>query len=254
MVLDKRIPWRRISVEAAAIVVSILLAFGIDAWWEQEREQDLAASYVERLRTDIEHDLAAYRLTVAWSAAIDASALYVLSVYRGKELSPEQYDEFAYHLFRTSWNMQGRTTSATYEDLVGTGNFGLLPVDLRNEITKYQGSKELYIEERVGYYAEVARHGYWRVPDVTLGPEIGPRVWLSIQGRQPDFMPEVGSLGLSDTDIAGIVDALRGIEGLETQIAEVRNQMAQRKVLFGERLPAAALNLLDALATIDAKK
>ena len=29
------IPWRRIAVEAAAIVVSILLAFGIDAWWDE---------------------------------------------------------------------------------------------------------------------------------------------------------------------------------------------------------------------------
>jgi len=28
------IPWKRTTVEAAAIVASILLAFAIDAWWE----------------------------------------------------------------------------------------------------------------------------------------------------------------------------------------------------------------------------
>jgi len=27
-------PWKRIAVEAVAIVASILLAFAIDAWWE----------------------------------------------------------------------------------------------------------------------------------------------------------------------------------------------------------------------------
>jgi len=34
------IPWKRISVEAVAIVASILLAFSIDAWWDgfQQRE------------------------------------------------------------------------------------------------------------------------------------------------------------------------------------------------------------------------
>lgn len=32
------IPWLRISAEGAAIVVSILLAFAIDAWWEQRGE------------------------------------------------------------------------------------------------------------------------------------------------------------------------------------------------------------------------
>ena len=31
----QNIPWRRLSIEAAAIVGSILLAFAIDAWWEE---------------------------------------------------------------------------------------------------------------------------------------------------------------------------------------------------------------------------
>ena len=245
---DAAIQWKRIAIEATAIVVSILLAFGIDAWWQAERDEVLAASYVERLVADIEDDLDAYRETVEWSRAIDVSSLYVLDVYRGKELSSEEYDAFAYHLFRTSWNMQGRTTSATYEDLINTGNFGLLPVAIREPITEYYLRKHFYITERAGSFAEVAREGYWRVPDIALGPEIGPVVWESIQGTAPDFMPEVGSLALSDEEIARIVHALRNIDGLETQIAQVRNQMAQRKVIFGERLPQAAHLLLETLA------
>lgn len=48
----QKIPWKRLSVEAAAIVVSILLAFAIDAWWDdrQERAEErevLAALYIE---------------------------------------------------------------------------------------------------------------------------------------------------------------------------------------------------------------
>jgi len=33
------IPWKRIVVEGAAIVVSILLAFAIDAWWDERQER-----------------------------------------------------------------------------------------------------------------------------------------------------------------------------------------------------------------------
>lgn len=33
------IPWARLSAEAAAIVLSILLAFAIDAWWDARQEQ-----------------------------------------------------------------------------------------------------------------------------------------------------------------------------------------------------------------------
>jgi hypothetical protein len=35
MTETENIPWRRLSIEAAAIVGSILLAFAIDAWWEE---------------------------------------------------------------------------------------------------------------------------------------------------------------------------------------------------------------------------
>jgi hypothetical protein len=51
------IPWKRLSVEAAAIVASILLAFAIDAWWDdyQQRKHlqtvliDLEAAYSENV-------------------------------------------------------------------------------------------------------------------------------------------------------------------------------------------------------------
>lgn len=37
---SKDVPWKRISVEAAAIVASILLAFAIDALWEDAQNQE----------------------------------------------------------------------------------------------------------------------------------------------------------------------------------------------------------------------
>ncbi len=39
MIRNEKIPWKRISVEAAAIVASILLAFSIDAWWDERQER-----------------------------------------------------------------------------------------------------------------------------------------------------------------------------------------------------------------------
>jgi hypothetical protein len=47
MTESQNIPWKRIAVEGAAIVASILLAFAIDAWWDdrqlvQETAEDLA--------------------------------------------------------------------------------------------------------------------------------------------------------------------------------------------------------------------
>jgi len=45
MTETQSIPWKRISVEAAAIVASILMAFTIDAWWS-DRQRDEAERVV----------------------------------------------------------------------------------------------------------------------------------------------------------------------------------------------------------------
>jgi hypothetical protein len=48
------IPWTRISVEAAAIVVSILLAFSIDAWWDNVQDRAEEREILSLLRAEFE--------------------------------------------------------------------------------------------------------------------------------------------------------------------------------------------------------
>jgi len=65
MTRNENVPWRRIAVEAVAIVASILLAFAIDAWWEEQKdrelEQELLASLVE------EFEGASAEFDIQWS-------------------------------------------------------------------------------------------------------------------------------------------------------------------------------------------
>ncbi len=37
--MTRQIPWLRVFVEGVVIVASILLAFGIQAWWEETQER-----------------------------------------------------------------------------------------------------------------------------------------------------------------------------------------------------------------------
>ncbi len=39
MNVNENIPWKRLVIEGAAVVVSILLAFAIDAWWDNRQER-----------------------------------------------------------------------------------------------------------------------------------------------------------------------------------------------------------------------
>jgi hypothetical protein len=48
------IPWPRISVEAVAVLVSILLAFAIDAWWEDRKERAFEQETLRGLKAEYE--------------------------------------------------------------------------------------------------------------------------------------------------------------------------------------------------------
>lgn len=54
MANSKSIPWRRIVAEGAAIVLSILLAFAIEAWWDGVLQRRAEQQILLRLRSDFQ--------------------------------------------------------------------------------------------------------------------------------------------------------------------------------------------------------
>lgn len=48
----REIPWKRLLVEVAAIVTSILLAFAIDTWWQDHSDQARLQEYLSQVRSD----------------------------------------------------------------------------------------------------------------------------------------------------------------------------------------------------------
>ena len=60
---SEKIPWKRISVEAAAIVASILLAFAIDAWWAERLERAAEREELSRLYDEFKSN---YERLDAW--------------------------------------------------------------------------------------------------------------------------------------------------------------------------------------------
>jgi len=59
-----RIEWSRMLIEGLVIVVSILLAFGIDAWWDERQQDEAAAHQVTRVVTELESNIARLELQV----------------------------------------------------------------------------------------------------------------------------------------------------------------------------------------------
>ena len=73
-------PWLKISAEGVAIVVSILLAFAIDAWWSGRVERQLVDENLAALRAELQSNLDEVQHELRFrSAVIDAvEALFAL--------------------------------------------------------------------------------------------------------------------------------------------------------------------------------
>ena len=52
--MTRRVEWRSILAEGLVILLSILAAFALDAWWDGERERDVRRQLLSDLRTEIE--------------------------------------------------------------------------------------------------------------------------------------------------------------------------------------------------------
>lgn len=54
--MTNRIPWSRLLFEGVVVVISILVAFAIDAWWEKRKVEVLEQEYLARLEVAFEEN------------------------------------------------------------------------------------------------------------------------------------------------------------------------------------------------------
>ena len=70
---NEEIPWKRLSVEAAAIVASILLAFAIDAWWNELQSDRAVGEVLKAVRSEMQFNVEALGISIVHHEEIVAA-------------------------------------------------------------------------------------------------------------------------------------------------------------------------------------
>ena len=81
-----RIAWKRVAIEAPVIVISILLAFAIDAWWEERSERKAETVLLERLQADYIDIQSALRLVEQEHREASEACVFFMGMASGESL------------------------------------------------------------------------------------------------------------------------------------------------------------------------
>ena len=94
MANSNNIQWKRISAEGAAIVVSILLAFSIEAWWDDYQDRGEEQGILLGLKSEFEQNLAFIEIELSYRNAVIDSILKIFDASVAQtSIEPEILDE-----------------------------------------------------------------------------------------------------------------------------------------------------------------
>lgn len=123
--MKQEIPWNRFAVEAIVIVGSILLAFAIEAWWDELNNRNEEIVVLQALLDDLETKRNFLSGNRQYNALIAASAESLLSASVGdSDLTGEEIDE-AINLVSFT-NQAGWWISAPLNSLMNGGNISII--------------------------------------------------------------------------------------------------------------------------------
>ena len=172
--------WGRVVAEGLLIVFSILLAFGIEAWWSERDERDAEAEALEGLRDDFVDNLGRLASVMSEHAEVRDASVRVLAM-TGPEanqiVSDLVMDTLVMALIAYP---KVFPVTATHDALIASGRIELLQsATLRRELARWSTAiADLREEERDAFTQMDQRllPFLWDyIPVVTLDVNVHPR-------------------------------------------------------------------------------
>ena len=131
--MKAQIPWLRVFVEGVVIVGSILLAFGLQAWWDGRADRQTELTILREMHTALSADFEFLENTLDQFREIESRTEVILSHMRSGAPYSDSLDAYfgavyGYH--------SGETNKAGYESLKSQG-LGLISDDgLRSHVAR----------------------------------------------------------------------------------------------------------------------
>ena len=181
---SQKIPWKRLAAESAAVVVSILIAFWIDAWWQERSERIALIDYLVHFEREV---IANDELIDAHLSEIAGDLVALHRVFLAIS-DPDQQalpESFKADLGNSLWGRTSTVSMNAYDNLANSGNFRFVGNTQLKKLssqyeksadfldTKYAFMTSLYLDHitpAISPYTALSSLG-WQGYDVHLAPD-----------------------------------------------------------------------------------
>lgn len=122
---SQEIAWKRIAAEGAAIVASILLAFWIDAWWDERGEQEDLLEYLIAFEQELIESSKDIELALDLSTGVlkATDEVFLILVDSTHGSLPDNFAETIGSIYKIH---SPNLNTGAYEDMVSSGNMRLI--------------------------------------------------------------------------------------------------------------------------------
>jgi len=237
----RQVPWLRILAEGFAIVVSILLAFGIQAWWEQRQQRGREQEMLSGLAADFSSTLSQLHRQIV--ANEDRQGLLLaLETMTDAELRAIPEDSVNLYEFALLGFGTFDARDGTLEALVASGDLGIIQDRrLREELMAWQSLVGDITEETDLFLSTVGSlrqrvselGGPWRYPSASI--HRGPAADLVMLVHDPELM---GTARHKWLEVENYIEDLEGlVELADLVLREIDGQLTDSP-------PVAALRIV----------
>ena len=137
MLENRGLKWRSAVLDGFAVLVGILLAFAIDAWWDLRTQEENARGYLEAIQTELNEnrEIIEYDLQTLESWVLDSR------VFLEDVVSPEatpSYEQVRQMVWETGPDQTTPLLRAAVDDLISSGGLqAIKSAELRRAIAQY---------------------------------------------------------------------------------------------------------------------
>lgn len=121
--------WLAVTVDMTVVLVSILLAFQIDRWAEDRRDQHLEVDYLLRLKEDLQMEIGQMDTALGYVGDRIQAVRLLEKLVKDSSNEGISYASLPWAIETATWRSFPQIASFVYRELQSTGNLALIQAE-----------------------------------------------------------------------------------------------------------------------------